>query len=115
MEVDILGTRYTIEVRNADDPELDGYAGRCILFSKKILLMDLSTDETGWKDEPKIRQKQYRDATLRHEIIHAFIFEAGLSYNSLDAEHWAVNEEMVDFFAMQMPKLLKAFRQCKCI
>ena len=41
----------------------------------------------------------------RHEIIHAFLFESGLAENSA----WAQNEEMVDFFAIQFPKLLKAF------
>ena len=42
----------------------------------------------------------------RHEIIHAFLFESGLAENS----YWAQNEEMVDFFAIQAPKLFKAFK-----
>ena len=43
----------------------------------------------------------------RHEIIHAFLFESGLAENS----SWAQNEEMVDFFAIQFPKLVEAFKE----
>ena len=44
---------------------------------------------------------------LRHEIIHAFLFESGLAENS----EWAQNEEMVDWIAKQGPKLIKAWQE----
>ena len=47
----------------------------------------------------------------RHEIIHAFLFESGLAENS----EWAQNEEMVDFFAIQFPKLMEAFKNADAI
>ena len=33
---------------------------------------------------------------IRHELVHAFLFESGLSVNS-----WADNEEIVDWIAIQ--------------
>ena len=43
----------------------------------------------------------------RHEIIHAFLCESGLAENST----WAQEEEMVDWFAKQAPKLIKAWKE----
>ena len=37
---------------------------------------------------------------IRHEVIHAFLYESGLDFDSSKANHWAVNEEMVDYFAI---------------
>ena len=44
---------------------------------------------------------------LRHEIIHAYLGESGLRSSS----EWAENEEMVDWFAIQFPKILKTFSE----
>lgn len=43
-------------------------------------------------------------------IIHAFLHESGL-----DVCSWAHNEEMVDWLAIQFPKLYEAFLQADCI
>lgn len=43
----------------------------------------------------------------RHEIIQAFLCESGLAENST----WAQGEEMVDWFAKQAPKLIKAWKE----
>lgn len=62
----------------------------------------------------EMRQKKnlpaYKKSVIRHEIIHAFLYESGL-----DSCSWAANEEMVDFFAMQFPKLLQIFKEADCI
>lgn len=42
------------------------------------------------------------DKTLRHEIVYAFLHESGLSSNS----EWAMNEEIVDWIALQLPKII---------
>ena len=48
----------------------------------------------------------------RHEIIHAFLHESGLAANSLNHySAWAENEEMVDWFAIQSPKIFKVFQE----
>lgn len=53
---------------------------------------------------------------LRHEIIHAFLFESGLSSNTNCCfGAWAEYEEMVDRIAIQFPKILKVFEEAGCI
>lgn len=48
---------------------------------------------------------------LRHEILHAFIFECGL-----DTENsWARNEEMIEFFALQSYKIATVFSAANII
>ena len=49
---------------------------------------------------------------LRHEIIHAFFNESGLSDNSFEfTGAWAKNEEMVDWLAIQSPKIFRVFQE----
>ena len=49
--------------------------------------------------------------SIRHEVVHAFLEESGLSDCSLRPEMaWARNEEMVDWIAIQFPKMLEAFK-----
>lgn len=52
---------------------------------------------------------------MRHEVIHAFLFESGLAENSNISDAWAVNEEMVDWLAIQAPKIFKAFQKLNII
>ena len=55
-------------------------------------------------------RETYRKRVLRHEIIHAFLNESGLSDSSNQyAGAWAKNEEMVDWFAIQSPKIFKVY------
>ena len=54
---------------------------------------------------------RYQKEVLRHEIIHAFLYESGLDACSGSAENWASNEEMVDWFAIQSPKIFKVFQE----
>lgn len=54
--------------------------------------------------------------TLRHEVIHAFLFESGLSASSLVYEGaWATNEGMVDYFAVMWCKINKIFNKLKVL
>lgn len=42
--------------------------------------------------------------------------ESGLDCNSLTPEcAWAINEKMIDWFAIQSPKIYKAFLDCDCM
>ena len=64
------------------------------------------------KTEPGLKQSmpKYKNSVKRHELIHAFLYESGL-----DACSWANNEEMVDWIAIQFPKLFKAFQEVGCL
>jgi hypothetical protein len=39
------------------------------------------------------------------------LLESGLNASSNPADSWAMNEEMVDWFAIQIPKMIKTFHE----
>ena len=57
----------------------------------------------------------YTKKVLRHEIIHAFLYESGLWNNSGNIKNWAQSEELTDWIAIQSPKLFKVFKTVGCI
>lgn len=114
MKVDILGTKYEILKGSVKKfPQLkncDGYTDTSV---KRIVVLDMQTVE---KDESRLADLDYYAKKVkRHEITHAFMYESGLSVNSADTEQWATNEEMIDWYAIQAPKMYKAFKDADCI
>lgn len=112
--VNVLGTEYTIIVKKYDEDEvfarrtIDGY---CDGLTKQIVVCDMSTYK-GWAHEPPETIKEAQKGTLRHEIVHAFFCESGLADSGLCFEgSWAKNEEMVDWIALQGPKIYKAWQE----
>lgn len=110
--VSILGTDYKILHKDyKEEPyfgrnNCDGY---CDSTDKVIVVGNMNTF-SGWENEREEYCKKVEKEILRHEIIHAFLNESGLSSSSLIYEKgWAKNEEMVDFFAIQFTKIAKAF------
>lgn len=102
--INILGTKYKIIISNEKkNKKLIDANGLCEQYAKQIILDDFSHAE---KDIMIVDNLQgFKDKVLRHEIIHAFIGESGLRNNT----GWAENEEMVDWFAIQYPKIKKVF------
>jgi hypothetical protein len=50
--------------------------------------------------------------TLRHEIVHAFFNESGLRESTNHFEGaWCKNEELVDWIAIQFPKIHKVYAE----
>lgn len=112
--VNVLGTEYKILVKKYDEEEaferrnIDGF---CDSFTKTITVCDMTTCK-GWENELKDVCEIAQDHTLRHEIVHAFLFESGLDSSSLRPESaWTENEEMVDWIAKQGPKIYKAWQE----
>ena len=111
-KVNILGTEYSLifktdeEVAADEECEIGHLGGYCDAFAKTIVMAKLNTSN---------RLEELRNisikSNLRHEIIHAFLIESGLMYNTLSAEAWAINEEMVDWWANQSPKIFKVFQE----
>ncbi len=103
--VNILGTEYEIISQTEDEnPKLKDANGLCEMYAKKIIVRDIKpTDDTIDNLDA------YKRKVLRHELIHAFLEESGLSYNS----EWANNEEMVDWMAIQFSKIQKVFEELK--
>lgn len=104
MKINILGTEYAIEKHSYhDDVRLNDCYGYCDWTTKKIVL----TKETACVN---LGDKAYFiKKVLRHEIVHAFFLESGLHECSGEAEAWAANETMVDWFARQGPKIYKVW------
>lgn len=109
-KVNILGSEWSVKFGNEEEypnlAEMDGYTDPS---TREIVVDDMkaSQGQIGAKADLKSYQKQ----VVRHEIIHAFLLESGLDSNSNSADSWAVNEEMVDWFAIQSPKIFKVFNK----
>ena len=117
MKIDVLGTKYTIKrVNPGQDEYMEKmhFGGYCDSGTKQIVILNIES-LPDWVNEPEEVRKDKAKETLRHELIHAFLNESGLRWNSSSADAWAKNEEMVDWFAIQFPKMLKAFTDGDCI
>lgn len=118
MKLNILGTLYTIERKKYDEDEAferNSYDGYHDGYQKKIVVCDMHT-YPGWENEEEGTIEECMKATLRHEITHAFLHESGLSDSAMPSQRgWAKNEEMVDWLAIQGPKLYKAWEQAKAV
>ena len=108
--VNILGTTYKVylNVPYTKDPDLAEAYGYTDFHGKRIVVADIRTIPT-WENASAEAVLDVYCGTLRHEVIHAYLMESGLNSSSNAVSCWARNEEMVDWFAMQMPKLVKTF------
>ena len=98
--VNILGTKYKIEYRNSsDDVKLETCDGYCDTSIKLIVIAIINKSDNSVND-----LNSYNRKVLRHEIMHAILYESGLGCNS-----WADNEEIIDWIAIQYPKLKAIF------
>lgn len=104
MTINILGAEYTVTLATErDEPRLEGCDGFCDETTKEIVVENYKRNSPGSKGKLELQEQK----NLRHEIIHAFLFESGLAENS----DWAQNEEMVDWFAIQGPKIVKSWEE----
>lgn len=111
----VLGTRYSIDIKSKDqDDELTNKFAYIYYSAKQIVLQNLV--EAWPKDPVKFSALKMRES-LRHEIIHAFLYESGLHDSTIRVagDGWATNEEMVDWLAIQSPKIFKAMKEAKCL
>lgn len=108
MKVNVLGTEYTIiHKKESEDKTLKGIDGYCDSSTKTIVLLEIEEDDMSKKD-----LITYQKSVLRHELIHAFLSESGLGSCAGQVQgSWADNEEMVDWIAIQFPKMIKAFEE----
>lgn len=106
-KINILGTEYKVLFRDEKNkPKLkkaDGYIDTSV---KEIVVGIFEKDEMSIED-----LASYQKKVLRHEIIHAFLYESGLWNNSGTAEAWGVSEEITDWFALQSPKIFALFKE----
>lgn len=109
--INVLGTEIKVLFREEKQDlkleELGGY------FDATESLIVVKIPE---KDSMSVGNlENHQKKVLRHEIIHAFLHESGLDWSTAPSECWATNEEMVDWFAIQSPKIFKVFREHKLV
>ncbi len=110
MKINVLGEEYTVDIiPKSEDPKFaDGNDGYADTSEKRCVIDDMSDSENDVFVKGDL--KKYRKQVIRHELLHAFLFESGLDVNS-----WAYNEELVDWMAIQFPKIAKAFAEADCM
>ncbi len=104
-EIPILGEHWSVyEGTEEEYPQLKDSDG-CADSSIRAIFIDRTILE---RNDPSQKRnlRAYRKEVLRHEVVHAFLYESGLGANSNTAEHWAVDEEIVDWIALQLPKIV---------
>ena len=111
--VTILGTRYQIEIHKISEDKMlsdNSWAGYCCGEKPLIVLADLDDNEHfRFVDEEE--KDRYFKASLRHEIIHAFLNESGLKDNFEHANRMGHEETMVDWVALQFPKIAAVYNE----
>lgn len=115
--VNILGTVYEIIVKRYEEDEAFKrlcIVGYCDEYAKQLIICDAATCD-NWDKESAETVAIANNETIRHEIVHAFLAESGLTDSSLEVSAWAKNEEMIDWIAMQGPKICKAWKEVGAI
>ena len=114
-KVEILGAKYSVYFVDEFPERLSEFRensiGLCNRYDREIFIRKCKDKDVSEKG----RERCEKD-TLRHELLHAYFAECGLSANT--ANHfgaWAENEEMVDWFAIQSPKIFETFKEVGCL
>lgn len=106
--VNVLGTEYKIILTTEkEDPRLKELNGCCDQSTKEILIeKDIPEDDHSLRDFESFRRR-----VIRHELVHAFLYESGLHEQC----YWATNEEIIDWIAIQLPKMLNVISKVNCL
>ena len=101
--IPVLGTVYGITEKSiSEDAALEHCDGYCDHSSKQIVVSNMLPESPNQLED----MEAYKKKVIRHEVIHAFFFESGLGDNS-----YGKNEELVDWIAMQFPKIAEVFEE----
>ena len=103
----ILGTEYKVQICSPEEEKLltqcDGFCDktthRCVVATK--------SDDCDLENFAAYQRK-----VMRHEILHAFMFESGLDGNIHRGGTSPVgghDEQMIDWFACQYPKIRRVY------
>lgn len=105
-KINVLGTEYEILIQSSkENAKLVDCNGLCEQYSKKIILNNFEEEKKDVMCVEKLEELE--KMVLRHEIFHAFFGESGLRGQCFYAE----NEELIDWLAIQSPKIFKVFAQ----
>lgn len=114
-KIKILGVPYTVHfVSYENNKELATRFGYTAVKDRKIVIGDLNTLD-DWKNESKAAKDRQHAETVRHEVVHAFLYESGLWGCSKKSDRWAMDEEIIDWIAIQMPKIVAVCKELESI
>ena len=107
-KINVLGQEYPIFLgKEDDDPKLKEWNGYHEPWSKKIVIDSELAEETNKNPIGLENVDAYVRHIYRHEIMHAFFCESGITYRyDKDEEDF-----LVDWFARQYPKIKKIFAE----
>ena len=104
IRINILGTEYKLKTLSEEEyPKLKVISayGCCEQYSKELIInsrLDIKED----KDVELIHKA--KEKVIRHEIVHAFIHESGLS-------EYFHDETIIEWMAIQIPKMVKVMKE----
>lgn len=102
-EAIILGSSWNVKLRSKkEDKYLINADGYCDKTANLIVV------KTNDEDDNLENWEEYMRKVLRHELIHAFLFESGLHEGLMHPER-GHDEAYVDWFAVQMLKIKVAY------
>ena len=106
MIANILGTEYQVNIKERkEDTKLDTSDGYTDVTAKKIIVVNVETE----KDENSVEDVLYfQKKIIRHETLHALFHESGL-------EDWYADENLVDYLALQIPKIIKVWKDLNAL
>ncbi|HWP50616.1 MAG TPA: hypothetical protein VN626_02855 [Clostridia bacterium] len=114
IKINVLGTKYEVITKKYDEAKAfkrHSVCGFCDGYMKRIVICDPVTFP-GWEHEDKTTIGIAWGETVRHEIVHAFLNESGLANGAAQYDGgWAKNEEMIDWFTLQGPKIYAAWQE----
>ena len=107
IKVNVLGTDYDVLMGTLSTDEhyksCDGY---CDWYAKRIHVRkhvreDADRDPMTYDDES---MQLHELKNLRHELVHAFLYESGLGYDSNSAGSWATTKKWLIGLLFRCPK-----------
>lgn len=108
--VNILGVEYTIYFDVNPDEMPEGSDGCMDQSTRSIKIAKMEVSRNTLQN-----LADYQKKVLRHEIVHAFMYESGCWANSGATDAWGQDETVTDWFAIQSPKIFKAFQEADCL
>ena len=101
LRINVLGTEYTVR-RDTEECRKYGGDGLQDRFKKEIILMRNADLMDGCDDE-EVRAT-YERQVIRHELIHAFMFESGM-------DKYGQDEDLVQMLAVLWPRINEAMEK----
>lgn len=105
--VEILGAMWTVKTATEEEePRLRDTDGFTDWTTRLICVSDVPDNCDCNLDDPL----EYVKKVIRHEIVHAFMFESGLA-ESWEHQELGQEEMTVDWIAIQLPKISRAVKK----